>query len=170
MLRLRFGPGPLLRSTLGPLTLLPAARSPGRPHCCGPPAGSYPAVSALTSAPEGALAGMLSVAVVVTRTFPSGRPHLRFHGAAFPAPRGGRVGVGKFLPDGRCQGGGGSPASSPYSNAWSGWCQKHSPMLLVVEPTRPLTPIRRSCATLPHPPAPLCPGACGSHCCAGTCS
>ena len=37
----------------GPLTLLPVARSPSRPHCCAPLAGSCPAVSALTSAAEG---------------------------------------------------------------------------------------------------------------------
>ena len=161
MLRRRFGLCPPLRSALGPLTLLPAARSPGRPHCCRPPAGSYPAVSALTRAPEGAQAGMLSVAVVVARTFPSERPHLRFHGAAFPAPRRGRVGVGKFLPSERCHRGGGSPASSQYSNAWCGWCQKNPSLLVVAEPTRPLTPIRRSCAARPHLLTPPCPGACG---------
>jgi len=38
---------PLHRSTPSPLTLLPAARSPSRPHCCRPLVGSYPTVSAL---------------------------------------------------------------------------------------------------------------------------
>ena len=33
-----------------PLTLLPAARSPSRPHYCEPLVGSYPTVSALTLA------------------------------------------------------------------------------------------------------------------------
>jgi len=38
---------PLHRSTPSPLTLLPAARSPSRPHYCRPLVGSYPTVSAL---------------------------------------------------------------------------------------------------------------------------
>jgi hypothetical protein len=38
---------PLRRLTPSPLTLLPAARSPSRPHCCRPLVGSYPTVSAL---------------------------------------------------------------------------------------------------------------------------
>jgi hypothetical protein len=38
---------PSRRSTPSPLTLLPAARSPSRPHCCRPLVGSYPTVSAL---------------------------------------------------------------------------------------------------------------------------
>ena len=38
---------PLRRSAPSPLTLLPAARSPSRPHCCRPLVGSCPTVSAL---------------------------------------------------------------------------------------------------------------------------
>ena len=70
----------------GPLTLLPAARSPGRPCCHGPPVGSYPTLSALTRDLAATSAGMLAVAVVVTSRLPAKCPHLLFHGAASPVP------------------------------------------------------------------------------------
>jgi len=67
-----------------PLTLLPAARSPSsRPYGTGL-VGSCPTVSPL--APLGV--GLFSVAVVVARELLRGRPHLLFHGAAFPLSRG----------------------------------------------------------------------------------
>ena len=84
---------PLRRATPSPLTLLPAARSPSRPHCCRPLVGSYPTVSALVPSLCSGQAlrklgtGILSVAVVVVRHAlrPIGRPHLRFREAAFLA-------------------------------------------------------------------------------------
>lgn len=74
----------------GPLTLLPAARSPSRRHCCAPLVRSCRTVSASYPAvlKQGRRAGLFSVAVVVTRQSLAERPHLLFHGAAFPGPCG----------------------------------------------------------------------------------
>ncbi len=74
----------------GPLALLPVARSPSQAHHWYLLVGSYPTVSAVTRLgprkPRPAQAGLLSVAVVVTRPLPTGCPHLLFRGATLPEP------------------------------------------------------------------------------------
>jgi hypothetical protein len=88
----------------GPLTLLLAARSPGRPHCCGPPVGSYPTVSALTVMFQDLTGltrhGGYAFCCGCSHTAVSGRtPPLTVSWGSFStAPCGPRTGVGKFLP------------------------------------------------------------------------
>jgi len=88
-----------------PLALLPVARSPSRTHCCirwwalTPPFHPSPTPSNMSVERIRKLwAGLLSVAVVVVRSLPNARPHLRFREATFqPAKIDRLVGVGKFL-------------------------------------------------------------------------
>ena len=69
----------------GPLALLPVARSPSRPGHPEPLVGSYPTLSPLTrTCLRRPLAGLLSVAVVVTMPLPAWRPHLLFREATLP--------------------------------------------------------------------------------------
>jgi hypothetical protein len=119
----------------GPLALLPVVRSPSQAHHWHLLVGSYPTVSAVTRLrprrPRPAQAGLLSVAVVVARTLPTGCPHLLFRGATSLEPSL-KPGVGKFLyahgpratrsdgyrPRSRtvlCQAGSKRNASPPYS-------------------------------------------------------
>ena len=89
-----------------PLALLPVARSPSQAHCCTRwwaltppfhplPFAALPHVIFTTTKGHCNLAGILSVAVVVSQPLPDNCPHLRFRGATFPPHDG--TGVGKFL-------------------------------------------------------------------------